>query len=83
MSKLRVKLNRQGVRELLKSQEMMNACSSVAESAYSQLGDGYSLTKHVGKNRVNVSISTRTAESVRENYENNTILKALGGASKW
>ena len=49
-------LNKQGVRELLKSQEMMNACSTIAEKAYSRLGDGYSMKKHVGFNRVNVSI---------------------------
>ena len=83
MSKVRIKLNSQGVRELLKSQEMMNACSLIAEKAYSRLGDGYSLKRHVGLNRVNVSIGTESAKSVKENYENNTILKALGGASKW
>lgn len=82
MSKLKVKLNKPEVRKLLKSQEMMNACSSVAEKAYSRLGDGYLLKKHVGVNRVNISIGTSSAKAVKENYENNTILKALGGASK-
>lgn len=82
MSKLKVKLNKPEVRKLLKSQEMMNACSSVAEKAYSRLGDGYSMKKHVGVNRVNISIGTSSAKAFKENYENNTILKALGGASK-
>lgn len=82
MSKVKVVLNKQGVRELLKSQEMMNACSTIAEKAYSRLGDGYSMKKHVGVNRVNVSIGTSSAKAVKENYENNTIIKALGGASK-
>lgn len=80
MSKVKVVLNSKGVRELLRSQDMMNACSEIAEKAYSSLGEGYSMKKYVGTNRVNVSIGTESIESVRENSKNNTILKALGSA---
>ena len=78
---LKVTLNRAGVRNLLRSQEMMNVCTGCAFSALSRLGDGYGVTYRVGKNRVNASVAAVTPEAVRENHNRNTILKALGGGS--
>lgn len=80
MSKTRIVLNRKGVRELLRSQEMMNICSSYGHKAVQKLGEGYEVSNHVGKNRVNSSVRTVTAEAVRENMKNNTILKAVGSS---
>ena len=74
MSKVRVRLISKGVRSLLQSQEMMNICTHLAYQAQSRLGDGYEVTYMTGKTRVNASIG-----AIKENYENNTILKALGG----
>lgn len=79
MSKLKVKLNRQGVRNLLKSDEMMDICLKHANKAKSHLGDGYEISTHIGKNRVNVSVAAVTYKAKKENSEGNTILKALGG----
>lgn len=81
MSNLKVTLNRSGVRSLLQSQEMMDICKSYAFSAQSKLGDGYSVTYQTGKNRVNAEVAAITTEAIRENAQNNTILKALGGGS--
>ena len=63
----------------MQSQEMMNICTKLAFQAQSKLGDGYEVTYMTGKSRVNASIGAKSAEAVKENYENNTILKALGG----
>ena len=52
-SDVNVVLNRSGVRELLKSEEMMQICKGYADNALGRLGDGYEVTCHVGKNRVN------------------------------
>lgn len=79
MSKVRVRLISKGVRSLLQSQEMMNICTHLAYQAQSRLGDGYEVTYMTGKTRVNASIGAKTAKAIKENYENNTILKALGG----
>lgn len=79
MSNVRFKLNRSGVRELMRSPEMMAVCNEYAQSAMQALGDGYELTTHTGKNRVNVQIAAKTREAKKENAENNTILKAVGG----
>ena len=80
MSKVKIELNREGVRELLQSQAMMDVCVSHANRAMAQLGDGYEVTTLVGRNRVNAEIAAVSYKARRENMNNNSILKALGGA---
>ena len=72
-------LNRSGVRELLQSDEMMAVCRDYAQKVADRAGDGYELDEYVGKNRVNVSIGAVTEEAKQDNYDNNTLLKAIGG----
>lgn len=79
MADVKFELNREGVRELLQSPEMMQVCKSYADKALGSLGDGYTVTTITGKTRVNAEIAATTAEARRENSENNTILKALRG----
>mgnify|MGYP003295347758 CR=1 FL=1 len=80
MAKVKVVLNRSGVRSLMKSEEMMQICKDHAYRAKSKLGDGYSVSCKVGKNRVNASIGAVTPKARRENSKHNTILKAVGGS---
>lgn len=77
MSNFRFKLNRAGVRELLKSKPMQEIVVGHAKNAQSRLGDGYKTDTHVGKNRVNASVWTGTKEAVEDNSENNSLLKAV------
>ena len=77
MSKLKVTLNKDGVRQLLRSDEMMDVCQSYASAAVSSLGAGYEMTSRVGKNRVNAEVAAVSDEAKRENLKNNTILKAV------
>lgn len=77
--KFKFELNREGVRELLQSPEMMDVCKSYANKALSNLGDGYVVTTRTGKTRVNAEIAAQTRQARQENSENNTILKALRG----
>ena len=79
MSKVRFKLNRSGVRDLLRSDEMMSVCKGYAADINARAGEGYELTTHVGPNRVNASVHAATVEARRDNYEHNTLLKARGG----
>lgn len=79
MSKMKVVLNRDGVRALLKSEEMTQICREKAENAQGKLGAGYEITTHIGKNRCNASVKAVSEQAKRENMENNTILKAIGG----
>lgn len=79
MSKVKFVLNPKGVSELLKSEEMMNLCKSVAEQIAQRAGDGYEVSTYTGKTRVNASVRAVTREAMQDNYENNTLLKLTGG----
>lgn len=77
MSNVKIVLNREGIRSMLRSDEMLRICEEKAEDAVKKLGPGYEVSTHVGQNRVNASIAAVTSEAIQENLENNTILKAL------
>lgn len=56
----------------------MNICLEHAEAIRSAAGGtGYVVDSHVGKSRVNASVRANTVESIKDNYENNTLLKSL------
>lgn len=77
IKQVKVVLNKKGVRDLLKSQEIMNVCTELAYKAASKLGDGYLVTYQTGKNRVNASIKAVTPKARQEQLSDNTIIKAL------
>ena len=79
MAKVKVVLNKSGVRELLQSAEMKAICEEHANRTLGQLGEGYTVTTMTGKTRANASVYAESATAKRENMENNTILKALRG----
>lgn len=79
MAKVKFELNRDGVRELLRSKEMMDICSEYANNALGRLGDGYEVTTHTGANRVNAEVAAQSFSAKRENLKSNTILKAVFG----
>lgn len=58
---------------------MMDICSSYAQKAQQSLGDGYEITTHTGRNRVNAMISAESYAAKKENLNDNTILKAVFG----
>lgn len=76
---VKLELNKSGVKELLKSQDMMNICTEIACKAQARLGDGYEVSYRTGKNRAIASVAAVTPEAQKENGKNNTILKALRG----
>lgn len=67
-------LNREGVRELLRSDEVT---AMLEAEARARCPEGCSVNTYTGKNRANAEITTKTAEAYRANLENNTLLKAL------
>ena len=77
MSKLKVTLNHEGVRQMLRSEEMAAILSERAQNAVSSLGEGYEATTYTGENRVNAGIRPTTYKAYKETLENNTIIKAL------
>lgn len=79
MAKVEIVLNPAGVRELLKSDGIMQICKEHANRAVSTLGDGYTVSTYTGQNRVNAEVAAESFVARRDNAKNNTILKALGG----
>lgn len=79
MGKYRVELNEEGVRELLRSSEMMGVCSQLARNIAGRAGSGYAISTYTGQSRVNASVYCATAEARRDNLKNNTLLKAVSG----
>lgn len=79
MSKVKFELNRAGVQELLKSDEMAGICKQYANQVRGRCGDGYTVDTYSGKNRVNASVHASTSAARKDNLNNNTLLKALGG----
>lgn len=77
MSKVKVKLNGEGVRSLLKSAEMMAVCRELAEGARGRAGSGYEVNTYTGKKRVNAEVRAETAQARNDNIKNNTLLKVL------
>jgi hypothetical protein len=77
MANVKIELSSDGIRALLKSNDMKAECEKRANDALGRLGPGYVVTTHTGKNRVNASIFAESYAAKRENMENNTILKAL------
>ena len=78
MSNFKFKLNRSGVRELLRSSEMQGVLDNYATNIQAKCGEGYITDIYVGKNRANAMISTSTYQASADNMKNNTILKAVG-----
>lgn len=77
MAKLKVVLNRAGVRELMQSPEMQAILKEHADATAAALGEGYEVTTRVGKNRANAEVAAVTYQTRKDQLENNTILKAL------
>ena len=73
----RIVLNTKGVREMLKSDSMRTMLNERAEAIKDRCGEGYEVDSFVGKTRVNAALRTKTKEAVKDNSENNTLLKAV------
>lgn len=73
------KMDRNGYKALLQSQEAMDVCVSYAENIASRCPPvGYAVNTMVGKTRVNAMVYPETKEAIADNYQNNTLLKARG-----
>lgn len=77
MAKFKFELNKAGVGELLKSEEMMTICKEYADGIRARAGEGYETDTYVGKTRANAMVYPATKEAYMDNLENNTLLKAV------
>ena len=71
-------LNRKGVNELLRSEEMRQVVEQYGRDVQNRAGEGYDTRTHMTEQRVIVNVFPATEEAAVDNYENNTLLKAVG-----
>ena len=74
MSKVQIKLNSAGVRQLLRSEEMKAICSQLASDARSRCGAGYETDARTGKNRKLVSAHSH---AVTDLYDRRRLFQLL------
>ena len=80
MAKIKVVLNRAGVRQLLKSPEMQGIIDELATGVANNAGEGFTKEVKQAPTRVYAHIHAETPKAYYQNAKHNTLLKALGGA---
>ena len=77
MSKIKFELNREGVRELLKSAGAESICREYAERARSRAGEHYAVEARHYPERSGAAVYPNDGEGYHDNLKNNTLLKVL------
>ena len=77
MKKVKVVLNKGGVRALLKSPEATQICMEHARATQAAAGPDYEVTEHRYPERNGASVHPANAKGARDNLENNTLLRSL------
>lgn len=76
---IKVELNSEGVRELLKSAEIQKECMDYAQHFAIRAGDGYEAGTRNYPERSGAVVRAATFKARRDNLKNNTLLKAVSG----
>lgn len=77
MSKVKIELNSAGIREFLLSQEMQALLEERAAEIAGRCGAGYAHDTYLTGGRAVASAYTESSAAVRDNLENNTLLRSL------
>lgn len=75
---MRIELDSAGIVEVLKSPEVAEYCTSLAETKRAEAGEGYILSPHMGAKRFNVKVVADSKNAAEDNLDNNTLLKTMG-----
>ena len=77
MAKMTIKLNSDGVRELLRSDEVKGFISEKANEISGRCGEGYATDTKLMSTRVIASVYTEDPKAMKDNLDNNTLLRAM------
>lgn len=77
MSKVTFKLNRDGVRDTLKSEAAQEECGKYARQMYSAISGipGYEIEKRNYQERAGYALLAKDYPAISDNQNNNTLLK--------
>lgn len=78
MNSVRFELNLAGLNEIMKSSEMQGQLAQAGQAVASAAGAGYASSVHVADYVAIANAYPDSSEAAIDNYENNTLLKALG-----
>ncbi|MDO5329009.1 MAG: hypothetical protein Q4E88_02760 [Coriobacteriia bacterium] len=89
---IKFKPNPQGIKQILGSSEMLNACGNAADKICNRAnsmatdvhgqGDPYKSARDINqKGFAHGAVYTNSLYGVRDNAKNNTLLKAMGGGA--
>lgn len=81
MATVKVELNSEGIKALLKGKETEQLVEERAREVAGRAGSGYSHDTKQMSGRVIASAYADTEEARKDSMENNTLLKALGGGA--
>lgn len=73
-----VKLNRAGIREILKDKSTERAALRRAQAIARACGPGYKATSMIGRNRARASVITETFAARVDNSRRNTLIRNVG-----
>lgn len=76
MSNVKIELISAGVRDLLKDPAIQAECRKQAEMVAMTAGDGYEVEERSYPERNGYVVKPVTKEAIKDNFENNTLLKA-------
>lgn len=74
---VKIVLNSEGIRELLRSEEVSNECKKHADSVQARCGSDYTTESRTYPERRGYAVYPTTARGRNDNMKNNTLLKAL------
>lgn len=73
-------LNLPGLNELMKSPEMQAVLTQAGSAVASAAGGDYGVRTHVASFVAIANVYPDSAKAAKDNFENNTLVKALGAA---
>lgn len=80
MNSVKFELDLEGLRELMRSSEMQAQLGQGAQTVAAAAGEGYESAVYVPGVVPIATAYPATAEAAADNFDNNTLLKALGGS---
>lgn len=75
---VKIELNLAGINELMKSAEIEGALLQAGQAVANAAGDGYEAEVHQADYVAISNVYPATKEAAKENYKENTLLKAVG-----
>ena len=79
MAKYVFKLDINGLRQLMKSAEMQSCLDVLGAEVANRAGEDYGHRVHIADYEAIANVYPDSKEAAKDNYENNTLLKAIGG----